>query len=142
MTFARNHSTTTLPKSQMWLAHRSVGIPTWHFGHEPPNVFAQRIAKFFSNAVREDALLEYSSAGLVVLPGAAGTVQEIFQMVTRLYYESVETPRPLILVGRDYWSNDVPVWPLLQRLGRGRTLGTQISLVEGTADALSVLAAT
>ncbi len=121
---------------------RSVGIPTWHFGHEPPNVFAQRIAKFFSNAVREDALLEYSSAGLVVLPGAAGTVQEIFQMVTRLYYESVETPRPLILVGRDYWSNDVPVWPLLQRLGRGRTLGTQISLVEGTADALSVLAAT
>ncbi len=119
---------------------RSVGIPTWHFGHEPPNVFAQRIAKFFSNAVREDLLLDYSSAGLVVLPGAAGTVQEIFQMVTRLYYDSVELPRPMILVGRSHWTTEIPVWPLLLKLGQDRPLGANLHLVDGVDEVPSVLA--
>src|SRR5690606_35399908 len=59
---------------------RSVGIPTWYYGHDPPNAFAQLVAKFFSNALREDLLLAHSRDGHVVLPGAAGTVQEVFQM--------------------------------------------------------------
>lgn len=118
---------------------RSVGIPTWHFGHEPPNVFAQRIAKFFSNAVREDVLLESSDAGLVVLPGAAGTVQEIFQMVTRLYYETVELPQPLILVGREHWRTDVPVWPLLLALGQDRPMGGNLHLVDSIDEVAEVL---
>src|SRR5690606_10363303 len=80
-------------------AVRSVGVPTWHFGHEPPNVFPDLIAKFFSNALREDLLLHHSSSGLVVLPGAAGTVQEVFQMATRLYYEVDGRVPPLVLVG-------------------------------------------
>lgn len=29
---------------------RSIGIPTWFYGHEPPNVFCNGIAKYFSNA--------------------------------------------------------------------------------------------
>ena len=123
---------------------RSIGIPTWHFGHEPPNVFAQRIAKFFSNAVREDLLLASSNAGLVVLPGAAGTVQEIFQMVTRLYYETVELPRPLILVGREHWTSELPVWPLLLSLGQDRSMGANLHLVDGvdeTADIVRDVAA-
>ena len=53
----------------------SVGIPTWFYGHEPPNVFCDGIAKYFSNAIREDGLLARCTAGLVVLEGAAGTVQ-------------------------------------------------------------------
>ena len=28
----------------------SLGIPTWHYGHEPPNPFATSIAKYFRNA--------------------------------------------------------------------------------------------
>lgn len=35
-------------------AHRTIGIPTWFYGHEPPNVFATSIIKYFSNALRED----------------------------------------------------------------------------------------
>ena len=58
-------------------AARSYGIPTWFYGHEPPNVFCDGIAKYFSNALRENVLLAQSTGGLVVLPGAAGTVQEI-----------------------------------------------------------------
>ena len=33
-------------------AHRTIGIPTWFYGHEPPNVFATSIIKYFSNALR------------------------------------------------------------------------------------------
>ncbi|NNE12445.1 MAG: hypothetical protein HKN41_09405, partial [Ilumatobacter sp.] len=33
---------------------RSIGIPTWMYGHEPPNAFATLIAKYFANSVREE----------------------------------------------------------------------------------------
>ena len=63
----------------------SIGIPTWFYGHEPPNGFAGKIAKFFSNALREDILLVLVTSGVVYLPGAAGTVQEVFQATTPGY---------------------------------------------------------
>jgi predicted Rossmann-fold nucleotide-binding protein len=103
---------------------RSIGIPTWFYGHEPPNVFCDGIAKYFSNAIREDGLLTRATAGLVVLEGAAGTVQEIFQAVTPLFYagDTAVLP-PLVLVGQAAWNERVPVWPALQALagvGEGR----------------------
>jgi hypothetical protein len=36
----------------------SLGIPTFYYGHEPSNQFCGNHAKFFSNAVRDEALLE------------------------------------------------------------------------------------
>ena len=35
----------------------SLAIPTWFYGHEPSNLFASHIAKYFANALREDGLL-------------------------------------------------------------------------------------
>src|SRR5699024_9656686 len=67
-------------------AGHSIGIPTWFYGHEPPNVFATEIAKYFTNALREDTLLARCRGGIIYLPGAAGTVQEVFQAVTENYY--------------------------------------------------------
>ncbi len=66
--------------------HDSLGIPTWHYGHEPSNVFATGIAKYFRNATREAILLEVCDAGIVFLPGAGGTVQEVFQDACENYY--------------------------------------------------------
>jgi predicted Rossmann-fold nucleotide-binding protein len=124
---------------------RSVGIPTWYYGHEPPNAFAQLVAKFFSNAVREDLLLAHSRHGLVVLPGAAGTVQEVFQLATRLYYEvdaadPASPLTPLVLVGREHWAGRLPVWPLLQALGRGRRMAEALHLVDTVDEAAQVVA--
>ncbi len=124
---------------------RSVGIPTWYYGHEPPNAFAQLVAKFFSNALREDLLLAHSRDGLVVLPGAAGTVQEVFQMATRLYYEvdaagAVSSLAPLVLVGRDHWTERLPVWPLLRALGEGRRMGGALHLVDTVHEAAELVA--
>jgi len=119
---------------------RSLGIPTWFYGHEPPNVFCDGIGKYFSNALREDGLLARCTAGVVVLEGAAGTVQEVFQASTRLYYaaEGARLP-PLVLVGRRYWSERLPVWQALQALAAGRGMAGAIHLVDGIDEVLDVL---
>lgn len=119
---------------------RSIGIPTWFYGHEPPNVFCNGIAKYFSNAIREDGLLARSTAGLIVLHGAAGTVQEIFQSITPLYYAEAErTLAPLVLVGVDHWSREVPVWQAIEALGRERGMGQVVHLVDSIDDAAELV---
>lgn len=119
---------------------QSVGVPTWYYGHEPPNVFCGASAKFFSNALREDILLARCTAGIVVLPGAAGTVQEIFQAVTRMYYAPQDAPlAPLVLVGEQQWASDIPVWDVLTKLAAGRPMARAVHLVETTEEAAQLI---
>ncbi|WP_405956665.1 LOG family protein [Streptomyces phaeochromogenes] len=117
----------------------SVGIPTWFYGHEPPNAFASHIAKYFANATREDGLLARSNAGVVFLPGAAGTVQEIFDNATPNYYESRGEPTPMVLVNRAHWTERLPTWPLLQALARDRSMESRIALVDRIEEAPEAL---
>ncbi|MFG2455147.1 LOG family protein [Streptomyces sp. NPDC048512] len=117
----------------------SVGIPTWFYGHEPPNAFAVHIAKYFANATREDGLLARSNAGVVFLPGAAGTVQEIFDNATPNYYASRGEPTPMVLVDRVHWTERHPAWPLLQSLARERAMESRIALVDRIDDAPEAL---
>ncbi|MFJ6418377.1 LOG family protein [Paeniglutamicibacter sp. NPDC091659] len=117
----------------------NLGIPTWFYGHEPPNMFATHIAKYFANATREAVLLEKCSGGIVFLPGAAGTVQEIFQDACENYYGAAGRIRPMVLVGIDHWTKTLPAYPLLEELARGRHMGRLIHLVDDPAEAASIL---
>src|SRR6476469_8692536 len=118
------------PSETLGPSARSLGIPTWFYGHEPPNVFCDVIAKYFSNAIREEGLLARSNGGIVVLDGAAGTVQEVFQAATPLYYAPDGTPLPpLVLVGRAHWTERVPVWTALQALATSRSTSPAIYIV-------------
>jgi predicted Rossmann-fold nucleotide-binding protein len=119
---------------------RSLGIPTWHYGHEPPNPFSSAVAKYFRNAIREDVLLEVCRGGIVFLPGAAGTVQEIFQAACTNYYASEDRVVPMVFVGRDYWTSTLPAWPLVDALAAGRPFGDRASLVGTPEEALGLLA--
>ncbi|QIQ02422.1 LOG family protein [Streptomyces liangshanensis] len=119
----------------------SVGVPTWFYGHEPPNAFAAHIAKYFANATREDGLLARCNAGVIFLPGAAGTVQEIFDNATPNYYESRGEPTPMVLVDREHWTETLPTWPLLSSLARRRPMEARIALVDSVDDAPAALAA-
>jgi predicted Rossmann-fold nucleotide-binding protein len=122
---------------------RSIGVPTWFYGHEPPNVFCNGIAKYFSNAIREDGLLARCTAGLVVLEGAAGTVQEVFQAATRLYYAQEGAALPVVvLVGLRHWTETIPVWPALQALAAGRAMADRIHLVDSATEAADLVLAT
>ncbi|MFD7324616.1 LOG family protein [Streptomyces sp. NPDC059875] len=117
----------------------SVGIPTWFYGHEPPNPFAGHIAKYFANATREDGLLARCDAGVIFLPGAAGTVQEIFDNTTPNYYESRGEPTPMVLVNRAHWTDRLPTWPLLQALAAERPMAARIALVDSVDEAPEAL---
>jgi predicted Rossmann-fold nucleotide-binding protein len=83
--------------------HESLGVPTWFYGNEAPNVFATTVAKFFSNGIREDILVTLAMGGLVIAPGSAGTRQEIFMDMTQNYYNSFCYRSPVVFVGVDYW---------------------------------------
>lgn len=120
--------------------HDSLGVPTWHYGHEPPNPFATTIAKYFRNATREAILLEICNAGIVFLPGAAGTVQEVFQDACENYYGDPSTIAPMVLVGRRYWTEEVPAWPLLRALAQGRAMEPHVHLVDSLEEAVDVVA--
>ncbi|MEP6817235.1 MAG: Rossmann fold nucleotide-binding protein [Marmoricola sp.] len=119
----------------------SLGVPTWFYGQEPPNVFANHIAKYFANATREDVLLRVCRAGLVFLPGAAGTVQEVFQSACENYYAGPADVAPMVLVGRRQWTEELPVWPLLSRLAAHRVMAPRVHLVDDVGEVLPLLGA-
>ncbi len=118
----------------------TLGVPTWHYGHEPPNLLATAVAKYFRNAQREAILLQICDAGIVFLPGAAGTVQEVFQDACENYYATDDKIAPMVLVGERYWTDTLPAWPLLTALARDRAMEAHIHLVDTVEEAASLFA--
>lgn len=86
-----------------------------------------------------DGLLARSTAGIVFLPGAAGTVQEIFANATPNYYGSLGAPTPMVLVDRAHWAERLPAWPLLESLAADRPMATRIALVDSIGEAPATL---
>jgi predicted Rossmann-fold nucleotide-binding protein len=117
----------------------TLGIPTWHYGHEPSNVFATAIAKYLHNPTREAILLEVCDAGIVFLPGVAGTVQEVFQDACENYYADETSLASMVLVGRGYWTETLPAWPLLQALARGQAMEDHVHLVDSVEEATALI---
>ncbi len=94
----------------------SLGIPTWLYGHEPTTPFATHIAKFFDNSIRENHILTLPFGGVVYTPGSAGTIQEVFQDAVQNHYLSFGFSSPMIFLGSKFWTEDVPLYPLLQKM--------------------------
>ncbi|MHA7628624.1 LOG family protein [Corallococcus sp. M7] len=117
----------------------SLGIPTWLYGHEPPNPFATRIAKYFANSVREEGLLTIARGGVVYSPGSAGTVQEIFQDACQNHYNTVGVISPMLFLGREFWTQTRPVYPLLEHLARGQEYARHLLLTDSKEDIIQAL---
>jgi predicted Rossmann-fold nucleotide-binding protein len=121
-------------------AGESLAVPTWSHGHQPPNAFATGIAKFLGRAARDDWFLSKSAFDLLFLPGAAGTVRDIFEAVEPLYYTPIgKHTRRIVLVGADHWTRKFPVWPLMRALSYSRPMATTIHLVDSTDEAATLL---
>lgn len=97
----------------------SVAMPTWLYGHEPPNAFATHVAKYFDNSVREEGVLAIGLYGVVYAPGSAGTLQEIFQDAAQNHYATYGFASPMVFLGKSYWTEVKPVYPLLKQLAAG-----------------------
>jgi predicted Rossmann-fold nucleotide-binding protein len=123
------------------LACASLGIPTWYYGHEPPNAFATHVAKYFANSVREDGLLTIASGGVVFSPGSAGTIQEVFQDACQNHYNSVGVISPMIFLGREFWTHKRPVYPLLEHLAQGHEYAKHLLLTDSVEEVIHTLEA-
>jgi predicted Rossmann-fold nucleotide-binding protein len=117
-----------------------LAIPTWLYGHEPANLFAGAIAKYFSNAIREDTLLRVARGGAVFAPGWAGTVQEVFQAATKAFYRTDGDSGPLVFLDRAYWTETVPVASLLGPLLAAAPAGDLRRLIFITDEVLEAVA--
>jgi predicted Rossmann-fold nucleotide-binding protein len=118
---------------------RTIGIPTWFYGHEPPNPACELHAKYFANSVREEGLLTVATGGIVYTPGSAGTVQEVFQDYTQNHYGSVGPAAPMVFLGRRFWTEEVPAAPLVRRLARGREAERWILVTDDAREAVDFL---
>ena len=97
----------------------SLAIPTYKYGHEPTNLFGTWICKFFSNAIREDGLLDISNAGIIYTPGSAGTRQEIFQAACGNHYAPEGKEKPTIFYDKKFWTESgIP--HVLRSVSQGR----------------------
>ncbi len=106
----------------------SLAVPTWFYGHEPSNLFATHIAKYFANSIREDGLLAIAHHGVIYAPGSAGTIQEVFMDAAQNHYATFGTISPMVFFGEDYWTEQEPVYPLLQKLSAGHTYGDLLTI--------------
>ena len=122
------------------LGYESLGIPTWLYGHEPSTPLATHIAKYFDNSIREDGILTISKGGVIYTPGSAGTLQEIFQEAVQNHYLTFGYASPMIFMGKKYWTEEVPVWPLIMHLvDTGRYKNLILCLTDEVGDAEQVL---
>ncbi len=101
-------------------ATMSLAIPTWFYGHEPSNLFASSIAKYFSNSIREDILLAICLYGIIFAPGSAGTTQEIFQEAAQNHYGTMGFYSPMVFLGKKRYVEDTALYSVLHQLAVGK----------------------
>lgn len=118
----------------------SAGVPTWLNAHEPPNLFATHIAKYFSNSVREDGLGTVARRGVVFAPGSADTIQEIFRDASQNHFSRAEDAWiPMIFLGEANWTWKRPVFPMLTQLAAGRPYAQGIFVSDDPRACLEII---
>ena len=118
----------------------SLGVPTWLYGHEPATPFATHIAKYFDNSIREDSILTIAKGGIIYSPGSAGTMQEIFQEAVQNHYLSFGYASPMIFMNQQYWTEEMPVYRLMQHLvDKGKYKNLLMSLTDSLDEIVKAL---
>ena len=114
----------------------SLAIPTWFYGHEPSNLFATYIAKYFSNSIREDTLLAVALYGIVYAPGSAGTTQEVFMDAAQNHYGTYGHISPMVFLGKHRYTEQTQLYPLIEQLAEGRQYADYLYLTDEPTEVL------
>ncbi len=101
-----------------WERSGGMAVATWMTGDipQPANLFAARTAKYLCNPFPEDRTLSLCGGRAVFAEGRAGTVQEVFMAVSKIYYDPAGQAGPLVLLGKDFWTRTMPVGNLIGKL--------------------------
>lgn len=118
----------------------SLGVPTWLYGHEPATPFATHIAKYFNNSTREDNIITIAKGGIIYSPGSAGTMQEIFQDAVQNHYLSFGYSSPMIFLGKEFWTEEMPVFRLMEHLvNKGKYKNLMLSITDSTDEITEII---
>jgi uncharacterized protein (TIGR00730 family) len=80
---------------------RSVGCTIELPSEQPANAYLDRCVRMHYFFVRKALLVKYSYA-FVVMPGGAGTLDELFEAVTLIQTGKIKN-FPIVIMGTDYW---------------------------------------
>ena len=89
-------------------AGSSLNIPTWFYGHEPTNIFAIAIAKYFTDALGEDTVSAPLPGRVRVLARCGRDRAGDLSGRDRELLRSGRNGGPMVLVGLDYWTRRYP----------------------------------
>ncbi len=80
---------------------RSVGCTIELPSEQPTNAYLDRCVRLHYFFVRKTLLVKYSYA-FVVMPGGAGTLDELFEALTLIQTAKIKN-FPIVIMGTDYW---------------------------------------
>ena len=117
---------------------KSVGLNIELPHEQKPNIYQNKSLRFRYFFARKVMFVKYSM-GYVCMPGGFGTLDEFFEALTLVQTHKIY-PLPLILVGKDYWS-DLLKWMKTTMLIKEKTISkVDLDLVKITDDPKEVLA--
>ena len=109
---------------------RSLGCRIAFSFEQTSNPYMDRSATVRYFFVRKVVMCRHAD-GFAVLPGGLGTLDELFEILTLIQTKRMR-PKPIILLGRDYWE---PLLALLERMiGAGTVARSDVSLIKVTDD--------
>ena len=112
----------------------SLAVPTWFYGHEPTNWFAQHVAKYFSNSLREDGLLAIAMHGVVYARGSAGTTQEVFMDACQNHYQTFELMSPMVFLGSDWFGEQTGIFATVKKQAGEKPYARYLVLLDEVAE--------
>ena len=114
---------------------RSVGCNIKLPFEQQPNEYLDRCVTLYYFFVRKTLLVKYSYA-FVVLPGGAGTLDELFEALTLIQTGKIRN-FPIVVLGTDYWRD---LTSLLEKMARFGTISSSdlglVFLTDSVAEAI------
>jgi len=93
---------------------------------------------FFTRKV----MLSFSAQAYVFFPGGFGTLDEVFELLTLIQTKKIDEEIPLVLVGKDFWSN-IDEWLRKKLLGEYQTIDAEdlkiYSIVDSAEEAFEII---
>ena len=84
--------------------------------------------------------MTFAKGGIIYAPGSAGTMQEIFQEAVQNHYLSFGYASPMIFMNTRYWTQEMPVYPLMQHLmDKGKYKNLLLTLSDNADEIVKVL---
>jgi predicted Rossmann-fold nucleotide-binding protein len=86
----------------------------------------------------EDGLIDIGNAGIIYVPGGAGTRQEVFQAACKNHYADQGEEIPMLFWGKDFWESS-GIFHALEKNSRGRPMHNWLRLTDSVEDIVTAM---